>query len=335
MPRKSRIDAPGALQHVIGRGINRQAIFSDKADYKDFINRLGDILSKSNTSCYAWALLPNHFHLLLKTGDVPVSRVMQRLLTGYVVTYNRRHRRFGHLFQNRYKSILCQEEPYLLELVRYIHLNPLRAKLVSGYKVLGRYPYCGHGVILGRRKNDWQDVHYILGLFGDKEGTARRRYNEFVRAGIEQGKRSDLIGGGLLRSHGGWAAVKALRRSGEYQKGDERILGDGDFVDKVLSQAEEHLEERYRLQAEGYDLGTLIERGGELVEMSPEEIMERGKERRKVKARSMLCYWATDRLGISQRELAKRLRLTQPAVSQAVRRGKDLVKSQSYSLFHD
>jgi REP element-mobilizing transposase RayT len=335
MPRKSRIDAPGALQHVIGRGINRQAIFLDKADYRDFLYRLGEIFSESNTPCYAWALMPNHFHLLLRTADVPVSRVMQRLLTGYVVNYNRRHRRFGHLFQNRYKSILCQEDPYLLELVRYIHLNPLRAKLVSGYQALGRHPYCGHGVILGRRENDWQDVGTILSLFGDKEGTARGRYNKFVRAGIEQGRRSDLTGGGLLRSQGGWAALKALRRSGEHQKGDERILGDGDFVDEVLSQAEEHLEERYRLQAEGYDLDKVIERVGELVEMSPEEIMERGKERRKVEARSILCYWATDSLGISQGELAKRLKLTQPAVSQAVRRGKDLVQSQSYSLFHD
>ena len=335
MPRKSRIDAPGALQHVIGRGINRQAIFSEKADYKDFLYRLGEILSESNTSCYAWALIPNHFHLLLRTGNVPVSRVMQRLLTGYVVNYNRRHRRFGHLFQNRYKSILCQEDPYLLALVRYIHLNPLRAKLVSGYKALCRHPYCGHGVILGGRDNQWQDVQYILRLFGDQEGTARRRYNEFVRAGIEQGKRSDLIGGGLLRSQGGWAAVKTSRRFGEYQKGDERILGDGDFVDEVLSQAEEHLEERYRLQAEGYDLDTLIERVGELVEMRPEEIIERGKERRKVEARSILCYWAADSLGISQRELAKRLKLTQPAVSQAARRGRDLVKSQLYSLFHN
>jgi len=112
-----------------------------------------------------------------------------------------------------------------------------------------------------------------------------------------------------------------LRRSGEYQKGDERILGDGDFVDEVLSQVEEHLEERYRLQVEGYDLDKLIEQVGELVEMSPEEIMERGKERRKVEARSILCYWATDRLGISQRELANRLKLTQPAVSQVVRVG--------------
>ena len=126
-----------------------------------------------------------------------------------------------------------------------------------------------------------------------------------------------------------------MRRSGDYQKGDERMLGDGDFVDKVLSQAEEHLEERYRLQAEGYDLETLTERVGALVGMSPEELLEPGKARKKVAARSMLCYWATDRLGISQGELATRLKLTQPALSQAVRRGKELVESQAYSLFHD
>jgi REP element-mobilizing transposase RayT len=130
MPRKSRIDAPGALHYIIGRGINRQEIFSDKTDYRNFLDRLGEILGETKTSCYSWALISNHFHMLLRTGDAPISTVMRRLLTGYAITYNRRHCRCGHLFQNRYKSILCQEDPYLLELVRYIHLNPLRAKLV-------------------------------------------------------------------------------------------------------------------------------------------------------------------------------------------------------------
>ena len=169
MPRKARIDASGALHHVIGRGINRQEIFSDKTDYLNFLERLGDLLVETKTSCYAWALIPNHFHLLLRTGNAPVSIFMKRLLTGYAVNYNRRHQRFGHLFQNRYKSILCQEDTYLLELVRYIHLNPLRAKIVADYKSLGRHSFCGHIVILGRRRNDWQDTYYILRLFGDKE----------------------------------------------------------------------------------------------------------------------------------------------------------------------
>ena len=332
MPRKSRIDAPGALHHVIGRGINRQEIFSDRTDYRNFLDRLGDIVVTTKTPCYAWALLPNHFHLLLRTGNVPVSRVMQRLLTGYVVTYNRRHHRFGHLFQNRYKSILCQEDPYLLELVRYIHLNPLRAQRVSDCKALDRHPYCGHSVILGNRNNDWQDVDYVLRLFGDTQATARDRYSEFVRKGIAQGRRSDLIAGGLLRSQGGWVAVSALKRAGAYQKGDERILGDGEFVNEVLSHAEEQLQQKYWMQAEGYDLQNLIARVAEAMEVSPEELVAPGKDRKRTQARSMLCYWATDHLGIRQTQLAEALNLTQPAVSQAVRRGRALVKTHYYSL---
>ncbi|MCK5417301.1 MAG: transposase, partial [Desulfobacterales bacterium] len=130
MPRKSRIDAPGALHHIIARGIERRKIFRSKADYGDFSKRLGQIVKETHTCCMAWALVANHFHLLLRTGQTPISTVMQRLLTGYAVSFNRRHQRRGHLFQNRFKSILCQEDAYLLELVRYIHLNPLRAKLV-------------------------------------------------------------------------------------------------------------------------------------------------------------------------------------------------------------
>ena len=134
MPRKARLDASGALHHIIVRGIERRKIFRDDSDRDNFLNRIGGILRDSQTRCFAWALMPNHFHLLLRTGPVPVSNVMRRLLTGYAVSFNLRHRRSGHLLQNRYKSILCQEDAYLLELVRYIHLNPLRAKLVSDVK---------------------------------------------------------------------------------------------------------------------------------------------------------------------------------------------------------
>ena len=136
MPRKARIDAPGALHHIIVRGINRRKIFFDDADRDAFLDRLGDILSDSETPCFAWALMTNHLHLLLRTGTAPIATTMRRLLTGYAVSFNRRHRRHGHLFQNRYKSILCQEDPYLLELVRYIHLNPLRAGIVKELKEL-------------------------------------------------------------------------------------------------------------------------------------------------------------------------------------------------------
>jgi len=282
------------------RGIDRKEIFADKKDYADFMDRLGDLLTESRTSCYAWALIPNHFHLLLRTGNVPLSVMMKRLLTGYAVNFNKRHNRYGHLFQNRYKSILCQEDAYLLELVRYIHLNPLRAGLVTGYKELAGYPYCGHGAIMGRRKIHWQDTEYVLGLFGERESGAKAEYSRFVRNGIEQGSRPDLTGGGLLRSHGGWTGVKLLRETGNYQKGDERILGDGEFVKEVLKKAEEGFKEKYQLKAKGYNLDRLIERVAEITELTPGQIKDGIRDAKRTKARSILCYWATEKMGVTQ-----------------------------------
>ena len=188
MPRQPRLDAPGLFQHVMARGIERRKLFRDDKDRKSFLDRLTIILEETQSQCYvypvkclpcemfsprnllfhrgdaystvakqyltgAWALIPNHFHLLLRTGPTPLSKVMRRLMTGYAVTFNKRHKRSGHLFQNRYKSVICEEDPYLLELIRYIHLNPLRAKLVQDLKELDTYPWTGHSAILGRRKN--------------------------------------------------------------------------------------------------------------------------------------------------------------------------------------
>jgi len=153
MPRQARLDAPGLLQHIMARGIERKEIFKDDQDRQSFLERLSVILEGTQTQCYAWALIPNHFHLLLRTGLTPLSKVMRRLMTGYAVTFNKRHKRSGHLFQNRYKSVVCEEDPYLLELIRYIHLNPLRAGMVKDLKELDKYPWTGHSAILSRRKN--------------------------------------------------------------------------------------------------------------------------------------------------------------------------------------
>lgn len=251
MPRQSRIDAPGALHHIIVRGIEHRKIFDDDQDGESFIDRLGTILEQTGTQCCAWALIPNHFHLLLRTGSAPIATVMRRLLTGHAVSFNRRHRRSGHLFQNRYKSILCQENAYQIELVRYIHLNPLRAKLVADMDALDKYPYGGHTTVMGTHAHPWQNAHEVLQNFGKKTGAARKRYRAFVEKGIGHGKRNDLTGGGLIRSAGGWTAVKALRAADTHEKSDERILGDGAFVERILSESQEALDKRYALKAKG------------------------------------------------------------------------------------
>jgi len=332
MPRKSRIDAPGALQHVIARGINRQRIFQDNADKNSFLDRLSGLLKDCGIQCYAWAILDNHFHLLLRSGAIPISTLMRRLLTGYAVSHNLRHGRSGHLFQNRYKSILCQEEAYLLELVRYIHLNPLRAKMAADMDQLDPYPFCGHGVLMGNYRNEWQDTDHILARFGKRVSAARGRYRQFVAKGIALGKRPDLVGGGLVRSAGGWSAVRQLRREKAYAKGDERILGEGSFVESVLAHVQEAFQNKYELPAQGFDFEKVVERVAEVLGMSREEVLETGKRRETVRARSLLCYWAAGELRMSMTGLSAQLKISVNCVSQSVARGKILAKMNDYSL---
>jgi REP element-mobilizing transposase RayT len=332
MPRKARIDAPSALHHIIARGIERRSIFTDDDDRDDFLKRLGFVLSETKTACYAWALLPNHFHLLLRTGNVPISSVMRRVLTGYAISYNCRHKRSGHLFQNRFKSILCQEELYLKELVRYIHLNPLRAKIVPDLKALSGYAYSGHSALMGKRQRPWQATEYVLGLFGNSAHSSRRSYALFVQKGRDQGRRQDLIGGGLVRSAGGWSALKSLRQAGFRQKADERILGDGDFVTDVLQTAQESLDRRYRLKSQGYDFERIVGRVGAVLGLAPHQVVTAGKSRQAVEARDLVCYWASRELGISQVSLARGFGVTQPAVSAAIRRGEKIVSEKGLQL---
>jgi REP element-mobilizing transposase RayT len=171
MPRQPRLDAPGTLHHIMGRGIDRTKIFRSNADRKDFFNRLADLCREGALIAYAWAVMPSHFHLLLRTGNQPVSKSMRRLLTGYVVNFNRRHRRYGHLFQNRYKSIICEDDLYLLELTRYIHLNPLRAGIVDSVEKLSGYSWTGHSAIMGRVRRLCSEFWgMVAGSLSSKEG---------------------------------------------------------------------------------------------------------------------------------------------------------------------
>jgi len=332
MPRKARIDYPGGIHHLIVRGIERKRIFQDDQDRNAFLDRLGFLLLESKTSCLAWALLPNHVHLLVRTGRIPVADLMRRLLTGYAVTYNRRYRRHGVLFQNRYKSILCQEDPYLLELVRYIHLNPLRGKAVGSLEALEQYAYSGHSAIMGVWKREWQDVDTVLGYFGQRKKGARRKYREYVEQAVGRGRRPDLVGGGLIRSLGGWEGIEELGRWRGRFKGDERILGESKFVGEVLKASEEAMERRYGLRAKGLDLERIIGRVAELFEMRVEEIEKGGKYPKRVAARSVVSYWAVRELGVIGTEVARRLGVTQPAVSQAVKRGAKIIEERHLKL---
>jgi len=332
MPRRARIDAAGALHHVIIRGIERRKIFRSDYDCENFIKRLSGLIPETKTDCFAWALIPNHVHLLLRTGSVPISVFMNRLLTGYAGWFNKKYRRHGQLFQNRYKSFLCQEDPYLKELVRYIHLNPLRSGIVKRLDELDNHPWCGHGVLMGKIKATWQNSDYVHGFFSEKKREAKKKYREFVEKGIVQGKRLDLTGGGLLRSFGGWAALKRFREEGIRVKGDERILGDSDFVENVLKSANEALEEKYELKSKGYNFEHVKTRVAEVLEIEPEQVTAYDKSPQTVKARSLLCFWAHRKIGMTTVEIASLLNIGQPAVSRSSRRGELIARENGFEL---
>lgn len=327
MPRQARLDAPGILHHVMIRGIERRNIFRSNVDRNDFINRLASLLPETKTLCYAWAFLPNHAHFLFRSGPSGIAFLMRKLLTGYAVSFNRRHHRTGQLFQNRYKSIICQEDVYFKELVRYIHLNPVRAKIVSSLSDLDCFPYSGHSTLMGIKERPWQAS--VLGFFGDRDDEARRRYHSYIEAGISEGRREDLSGGGLLRSIGGWSELKGQRQR---VKGDQRILGDSDFVLKVLTQAEEGYERRTLAKSRGYTVDRIADRVANLYAVSKEDVLSKGREARRVEARSVFCYLAVMHLGTSVTDIARLLGMAPSTVSYAVRRGKEMAERKGFGL---
>jgi putative transposase len=260
---------------------------------------------------------------------------MRRLLTGYAQQFNRRHRRHGVLFQNRYKSILCEEQPYLLELVRYIHLNPLRAGVVQDIEALRGYPRCGHSTLMGKVRREWQDTEYVLHLFGGRLRPARHAYERFVAEGVDLGRRPELIGGGLIRSAGGWSAIKALRSVDMRVMGDERILGGGDFVQSVLAHAQEHYAKKTLARVRGLKLETLIEAVAEKLGLVPADVWSTGRQCTIARARGIICALAIEYLGISGREVSRQLHLSPSAVSKLLQRGRkdELTEKLSGALF--
>jgi len=320
MPRQARLDAPGALHHIMVRGIDKAAIFADDQDRSRFLERLGKAVTEGKCSIYAWVLMDNHVHLLFKSGDHGISAIMRKLLTWYAQYFNRRHSRTGHLFQNRYKSILCDEENYLLALIRYIHLNPVRAKIVKTLVELDRYPWSGHSTIIGKSKHPWMDIDAVLSQFGFKKRRAISEYRRFVMEELGSGKNPELTGGGLLRSQGGWSRVLALQRSGQKQEADERILGTGDFVHAVMREVEERQLRQTKLRKRGKGIAEIIAEECKRRGVNEKELT-RGSRRQKVsQARAVIALRCKEEIGCSGAEIARHLGVNTTSINRAVER---------------
>jgi len=320
MPRQARLDIPGALHHIMVRGINKAAIFDDDQDRQRFLERLEENIVKAKCSIYAWVLMTNHVHLLFKSGGKGISTVMRKLLTWYAIYYNHRHKRTGHLFENRYKSILCDEDNYLLALIRYIHLNPVRAGMVKTMDELDRYPWSGHSAVMNKRECLWMDTNYVLLQFNDTTRRARKAYRVFVQEGISMGRRPELTGGGLVRSLGGWSQVQSAQRTGKKAECDERILGSGDFVTAIFKEAEEKQVRQFKIKRTGLTIAGIIEDECKSARISEREL-KNGSKRVVVRTvREKIARRAVDELGLTSAEIARNLGVCTSTVTRALSR---------------
>jgi putative transposase len=332
MPRTARIDAPGLLHHVRARGIERRKIFLDDGDRLDFLNRLEVVCADGAATVYGWCLLSNHFHLSIRAEKQSLSTTMRRLLSGYVTAFNQRHRRNGHLFQNRYKSTVIDDERYFLALLRYIHLNPVRAKLVEDVRSLKDYAWTGHRVLMGKARMSFQDTEAVLGRFGERAGEARRELVKFMGEEGEREERKLFKGGGLVRSAGGYEALKKMSRDEKWAF-DERILGSGSFVESVLKQAESEMLTPSMTESDrAIRFEQLITRVAAMADIDASLMTSSGRDRHLVRYRQILCFIAVKHLGMSLTAVGHSLNISKVAVLKSVKKGLEIVQQDSIDV---
>ncbi|CAN2039178.1 transposase [Candidatus Magnetomoraceae bacterium gMMP-15] len=340
MPRKARLDIPGLLQHIMARGIESRNIFLIDRDRDDFVERLAIVMEETKTKCYAWAMLPNHFHLLLRPGPTPLSKVMRRFMTGYAVSFNLRHHRKGHLFQNRYKSVICEQDPYFLELLRYIHLNPLRIGIVKDVKELARYPWAGHSVLAGNRINPLvpdshkkkinkedktlaeKTVEEILGIFSEDLKEAREKYCNFIEKGVKIGVRPELRMGEQKQNPNDIA--ENIWEKGDTQLSDPRILGNGSFVEMVLRKAKEINDENKPETT--FSMNKLITKIISYYDIDMDDLLGGSQKQAVSKARCVICYIAVKKMRWQGTVVAKVMRIRSFSALRCAERGKKIFR---------
>ena len=295
--RKPRLEIQGGLYHIITRGNNRQLIFGSDDDYRKFLLQLANQKAKLPFYLYAYCLMPNHIHLLVERRRDSISRIMQRLLTAYSQYHNRKYRKSGHLLQGRYKAILCQSDQYLAELVRYIHLNPVRARMV---RRAVDFRYSSHRTYLGLDESPLVDSEPLLRHFGATKKLARERFGLFVRAGMKLGHREEF-----------------------YRADEGRMLGSEDWVAETRNRigeiprgARPLTKPRSRLDPEA-----LVRAAEKITGFAAEELCSGKKSRALVLVKEAMIVVGRE-LGVSNADLARLLGLDASVVSRRYESGK-------------
>jgi putative transposase len=288
MARKRRVHFVGALYHVMCRGNQGQSIFKDDRDRERYLDILKESQRRFGYRLYAYVLMGNHVHHLIEIGQTPLSKVMQNNLFRFTRYWNRRYKKTGHLFQGRYKAILCDKESYLLELIRYLHLNPVRSEIVGDP---GEYAWSSHGAYLTGDGKSWIAVDEVLPQWGKSRAHAIAGYRRFVLDGITDGHRDDL-----------------------YQVVDQRYLGDDGFVERV-EQWEPESEERQIVEISWAEIR---DRVCKQFGLPAAAVLHRGRGRELVRIRRVMAWLGRELSGLTNRALAKELQQESAVLSRGL-----------------
>jgi REP element-mobilizing transposase RayT len=278
MARKPRVEFEGAFYHVIVRGNQHQKIFRDDRDRLVYLDRVEHYRQRYRFTIYAYVLMSNHVHLLLETGKTPLSKILQGIQFTYTQYYNRRYRTVGHLFQGRYKAILCDRDAYLLELVRYIHLNPARLK---NPEELAGYRWSSHHAYLGRKGPVAVDTDLILGQLGNSAAQVLKAYRKFIEDGQGLGHEQRY-----------------------YQAVDQRFLGDEKFIEQIAERAPQG---EIRPGGRRIRFEELLHAVAQVHGCETKDLTAPGRQRAWAKPRAQLAYLAREWCGMKTIEIARRL----------------------------
>jgi len=323
MPTKKRISVPGAIVHIMVRGINGMEIFTDDSDRCYYLELFTKSIEATGYLCYAWVLMSTHSHFVVRCSEKPLSELMRMLNSQYAKYFNKKNNRHGYVFQDRFKSIITQDQKYLESLIRYVHLNPLRARVCETLKVLDTYPWCGHSVLLGNSFQPFQTTKSVLHRFGTDINSGIKKYQEYMAEGSLAEKNGDGI-------------IESIRRSNKgIEKKNEKpcwVIGDRDFVLSVMKKNEKRLHRSIALR-EAWPLENVLSKLADIAGVKPELIKEVSRLSKSSECKKKFAFISCRILGFPVSEVAKCIGVTGPSVSWLIKEGKKIVKKSEINKF--
>jgi REP element-mobilizing transposase RayT len=322
MPRKPRLSIPGALHHIMAHGIEGRSIFCDNEDRQQFLALLSQEIARSGFKCYAWVLMDNHYHLLLRVNENPLSSMMRPLNSNYARWFRKKYHGRGYLFQDRFKSLVTQDQGYIEELVRYIHLNPVRSGICKSIAELDVFAWSGHAVIVGRQRNDFQNINDILHRFGHASKDAIREYRIFIGAGMDDTNNQEF--------------VKYIRKNNADSKDRHEhrcwVIGDPKFVKSAL----EH-DRAWRLQLalhckNGWTVERVVGEVARQLKINTEDIFKRGKDNERSIFRKTVAALAHRSCGIPIIQIARYYGVGSSSISRMLEDGEEYARKRNITI---